>query len=72
MTNDIFFSWRTSKNNDGSFSYCVTKNEKLQSPINGRYVKTTTAASSGNFKTRARAKSKAIRWVRVLKSQLNN
>ena len=64
-----FYSWRTSKNENGTFSFVVTKNVgQTQALENGRYCLTTVAKTQTGFKTRARAKSRAIKWVQYFKA----
>ena len=66
---NTFYSWRTSKNEDGTFSFVVTKNvSQTQALKNGRYCVDTVAKTQTGFKTRARAKSRAIKWVQYLKA----
>ena len=64
-----FYSWRTSKNENGTYSFVVTKNiSQTEALENGRYVLTTVAKTETGFKTRARAKGRAIKWMRYLKA----
>ena len=65
---NVFYSWKTTKNEDGSFTGTTTKNTCLDAPVNGRYVSTETI---GTYKrrTRATAKSAAIQKMRYAKAK---
>ena len=69
MTNNITYTWRTTKNEDGTFTGVVYKNLALETPINGRYVLTGVEARYKRS-TRVKAKSAAIKGVRYYKQQL--
>ena len=68
-TNNTFFSWRTNKNTDGTFSFVITKNVSQTEQLpNGRYCTTEIVKTEAGFKTRARAKGRGIQWVRYFKA----
>ena len=68
--NKVSFTWKTEKNEDGTFSGIVLKNLYLDKPVNGRYVMTSHQA---NYKrsTRARAKSAAIQGMKFYTQEFN-
>ena len=68
MTN-AFFSWRTTKNADGTYSFTVAKNTSTTDPLpSGRYCITETVKSQGGFSSRAKAKARAQKWQRYLRA----
>lgn len=63
-----FFTWKTKKNQDNTFSYIVEEvipTSEMQE--NGHYA-ITILIRKGVCKTRAKAKRKAILWKRYLES----
>ena len=66
---DIYFSWNTKKNENGTFSFTVVKNTTQHEALSGgSYCKTEIAKTGGGFKTRAQAKGRAAQWLRYFRS----
>lgn len=62
------FTWNTKKNANNTYSYIVKKVVGTKDrQENGDYA-ITTIEKAGTCKTRAIAKSKAIKWVRYFKA----
>jgi len=69
MNANTFYSWSTSKSANGTFSFSVTKNTSTTEALaNGRYCITELAKAQDGFKTRARAKGQAVKWLRYLRA----
>ena len=71
MAHRIFYSWRTTKTDNG-FAAIVTKNQTTsEAQPNGRYCITTEIARVEGFRSRACAKTHAHKLVRYHKAQSN-
>lgn len=66
---DTHYSWNTTKNDDGSFSFTVTKMTALDYALpNGHYCLTEVQRNENGFKSRSRAKGRAIKWIRYFRA----
>ena len=64
-----FYSWRTTKNGTGTFSFKVTQNAPQSEPLpNGHYCETEIVKSGKGFGTRAAAARQANKWIRYLRA----
>jgi len=62
---NVFFSWATQKDEDGRFCFTVTRNASQSEALPcGGYLLTEIKKTGAGFATRARAKSRAIMWVK--------
>ena len=71
MTNAMktFYSWNTKKNEDGTFSFVITKNVSQAEQLpNGRYCTTEVVKTETGFKTRAQAKGRGMKWLRYFRA----
>ena len=63
-----FFTWSTTKREDGRFSFCVRKCQPTREMNgNGNYCTDRILKAGNGYRTRAQAKSRAVKWARYFR-----